>query len=228
MKITYLGQAGLLLETPACIVMIDPYLSDSVVKINPNNYRRVPVDEHFFSIKPDILIFTHDHLDHYDPETVAHFLQAETSLTVLAPDSVWQKVRQIGGLNNYVSFNRGTEWTQDGLRYTAVRAEHSDPSAIGVVITDLSDGKNYYITGDTLYNNAIFADLPERIHAVFLPVNGVGNNMNMADAARFAEKIGAEIVVPMHIGLFDELSAEDFPCKRKIIPTFYKEIPLGE
>ncbi|MBQ3591879.1 MAG: hypothetical protein II979_08040, partial [Clostridia bacterium] len=138
------------------------------------------------------------------------------------------KVRQTGGRNNYVSFNRGTEWTQDGLRFTAVRAEHSDPFAIGVVITDLSDGKNYYITGDTLYNSTIFTDLPEKIHAVFLPVNGVGNNMNMIDAARFADRCGAEIVVPLHIGLFDDLSAEDFPCERKIIPEFYKEIPIGE
>ncbi|MBQ2726237.1 MAG: MBL fold metallo-hydrolase [Clostridia bacterium] len=228
MKITWLGQAGLLFKTSSCTVMIDPYLSNSVVKINPRNYRRVPVEERFFSIKPDILIFTHDHLDHYDPETVTHFLTAETSLTVLAPDSVWQKVRQIGGANNYVSFNRHTEWTQDGLRFTSVRAEHSDPYAIGVVITELSSDKNYYITGDTLYNTAIFADLPEKIHAVFLPVNGVGNNMNMTDAARFADKIGAEIVVPLHIGLFDTLSAEDFSCIRKIVPTFYKEIPLGE
>ncbi len=228
MKITWLGQAGLLLEAPSCTVMIDPYLSDSVGKNNPVCWRRIPVDERFFFIKPDILVFTHDHLDHYDPETVIRFLTADTHMTVLAPASVWQKVRQTGGGNNYVSFNRGTEWTQGGLRFTAVRAEHSDLYAIGVVITDLADGRNYYITGDTLYNNAIFADLPEKIHAVFLPVNGVGNNMNMIDAARFADRTGAKNVVPMHIGLFDDLSAEDFPCERKIIPAFFKEIPIGE
>jgi len=228
LKITYLGQTGLLMEAPSCTVMIDPYLSDSVGETNPACRRCIPVDERFFSVKPDIMVFTHDHLDHYDPETVSCFLTADTHITVLAPTSVWQKVRQTGGRNNYVSFNRGTEWTQDGLRFTAVRAEHSDPYAIGVVITDLSDGKNYYITGDTLYNSAIFADLPEKIHAVFLPVNGVGNNMNMIDAARFADRCGAEIVVPLHIGLFDDLSAEDCPCERKIIPEFYKEIPIGE
>ena len=55
MKITYLGQAGLLLESPACTVLIDPYLSDSVGKTNPACHRRVPVDERFFSIKPDVL-----------------------------------------------------------------------------------------------------------------------------------------------------------------------------
>ena len=53
MKITWLGQAGLLFETNGITIMIDPYLSNSVVEINPNNYRRVPVDERFFEIKPN-------------------------------------------------------------------------------------------------------------------------------------------------------------------------------
>ena len=31
----------------------------------------------------------------------------------------------------------------------------------------------------------IFDDIPDDIYAVFLPVNGAGNNMNMTDAKRF-------------------------------------------
>ena len=50
MRITYLGQAGLLFEKDGFKIMIDPYLSNSVEKINPNNYRRVAVNESFFEI----------------------------------------------------------------------------------------------------------------------------------------------------------------------------------
>ena len=53
MKITWLGQAGLMVETCGKTVLIDPYLSDSVREINPKNYRRVPVDERFLQVKPD-------------------------------------------------------------------------------------------------------------------------------------------------------------------------------
>ncbi len=224
MKVTYLGQAGLLFEKRGFKIMIDPYLSDSVEKINPKNYRRVPVDESFFKIKPDVMIFTHNHLDHYDPETVVHFIDENSNITVLAPKSVWDEVRRIGGNNNYVLFNRHTEWTQNGIKFTAVKAEHSDITPIGVIIDD--GERKYYVTGDTLYNEEIFGDIPSDIYALFLPVNGVGNNMNMTDAARFAKRINAEWTVPIHIGMFDELTADSFYCKNKVIPKIYKEIMI--
>ena len=224
MKITYLGQAGLLFENHGFKIMIDPYLSDSVEKINPKNYRRVLVDESFFKIKPDVMIFTHNHLDHYDPETVSHFITENSNITVLAPKSVWDEVRKIGGNNNYVLFNRHTEWTQSGIKFTAVKAEHSDITPIGVIIDD--GERKYYVTGDTLYNEEIFADIPSDIYALFLPVNGVGNNMNMTDAARFAKRINAERTVPIHIGMFDGLTADEFDCKNRVIPEIYKEVML--
>lgn len=224
MKVTYLGQAGLLFEKGNFKIMIDPYLSDSVEKINPKNYRRVPVDESFFKIKPDVMIFTHNHLDHYDPETVVHFIDENSNITVLAPKSVWDEVRKIGGNNNYILFNRHTEWTQNGIRFTAVKAEHSDITPIGVIIDD--GERKYYVTGDTLYNEEIFEDIPSDIYALFLPVNGVGNNMNMTDAARFANRINAVKTVPIHIGMFDELTADGFECENTVIPTIYEEIRL--
>ncbi len=224
MKVTFLGQAGLLFEKSGFKIMIDPYFSDSVQKINPQNYRRVPVDEGVFEVKPDVMIFTHNHLDHYDPDTVKHFITADSGITVLAPRSVWDEVRKFGGNNNYVLFNRHTSWTQGGICFTAVKAEHSDPDAIGLIVDD--GKKKYYITGDTLYNEEIFCDIPKGIDAVFLPVNGVGNNMNMADAKRFAKRIHADKVVPIHIGMFDGLTAGEFECENKVIAEIYKEIKL--
>lgn len=224
MNVTYIGQAGLLMEKDGFIIMVDPYLSNSIEKINPNNYRRVPVDEALFNIKPDVMIFTHNHLDHYDPDTVKRFINENSNITVLAPKSVWGEVRKFGGNNNYVMFNRHTHWTQSNIEFTAVKAEHSDETPIGVIV---DDGEHkYYITGDTLLNDEIFEDIPSDIYALFLPVNGVGNNMNMIDAARFAKRVNAEKCVPIHIGMFDELSADEFECKNKVVAQIYKKIEL--
>ena len=213
------------MELDGKTIIIDPYLSDSVEKIQPHNKRRVPVDESFLKVKPDIIILTHSHLDHTDPETLTHYLSEETSVTVLAPYNAWQIARGLGGIkNNYVMFNRGTTWTEGNIEFTAVYAEHSDLYAIGVIIK--AEGKSLYVTGDTLYNKTLLSDLEgEKIDYVFLPVNGLGNNMNMTDAKTFCEHIGA-VAIPMHCGLFDSLNMNEFAYEKKIVPKFYKEINL--
>ena len=225
MKVTYLGQGGLLFDFDGTLVIVDPYLSNSVEKIQPENKRRVAVDESFLKLKPDIILLTHNHLDQTDPETLKHYLSKDSSVTVLASQNAWNTVRStFGGIkNNYVSFNVGTVWTEKGIVFEAVYAEHSDEYAIGVLIT--YNDKTYYVTGDTLYNIKVFESITKKVDYVFLPVNGRGNNLNFVDGKNFCEKLGA-VAVPIHCGLFDEIDLSDFPYENKVVPKFYKEIDL--
>lgn len=224
MKITWLGQAGLLFETNQSIILVDPYLSNGVAKIQPHNERRVPVDERFLKIKPNVIVITHHHADHLDKETLVHYLLESSEITVLAPYSAWTELKTLGGIkNNYVLFNEGTVWSENGVDFRAVRAEHSDAYAIGIVIS--AEGKHYYITGDTLYNEKIFASLPKlKFEMVFLPVNGKGNNMNVTQAKTFAGRVGARFVVPIHFGLFDELDGSELDCPNKKVPKIFQTI----
>ena len=225
MKITWLGQAGLMFETENKIILVDPYLSDNVKNFEPKNYRRVAIDERFLKINPDVIIITHNHLDHLDKVTLKYYLIENASCLVLAPNGSWQELRKFGGNSNYVLFNNGTTWMEGNITFTAVKAEHSDPYAIGVIIS--AEGKNYYVTGDTLYNEQVFESLPDiEIEALFLPVNGVGNNMNMKDAARFARRVNAKHTVPIHYGMFDTLTAENITLDNAVIPKIYESICL--
>lgn len=228
MQCIWMGQAGLLFDFDGTKVMIDPYLSDCVAKVNPANRRRVPVEEKFFDIRPDVLILTHDHLDHTDPETLERILGTHKDILVLASKNAWNHARSFGNGHNYVMFDAGTRWTFKDVTFRAVRAQHSDDSAVGVVIG--WNEKHYYVAGDTLWHDRVIQEvnaLGLRIDAAFVPVNGVGNNMNMADAADFAQAVGALKTVPVHFGLFDSLDpAADFDAANKIIPTIYKEIRL--
>lgn len=224
MKVTWLGQAGLLFAVGEQRILIDPYFSDSVEKVNPASRRRMPAPDWVWDIRPDVLLFTHDHLDHYDPETAPRILRSREKITVLCAPATWEKARACGGGHNYIRFARHSEWTQGGVRFAAVKAEHSDPAPIGVVIE--AEGKTIYVTGDTLYSRAIFPDLPQGIDVIFLPVNGAGNNMNAADAARFAAQTGAKRVVPLHVGLFDDLTPDVYPGGNKWALTPFKEYDL--
>lgn len=97
MKITYIGQAGLLIEADGKKILIDPYLSDSVAKVNPANYRRQPIDESFLKLVPDVILCTHDHMDHYDEETLVHYLGKPGKILFLAPGTAWEKAQHFGG-----------------------------------------------------------------------------------------------------------------------------------
>lgn len=224
MKITWLGQAGLLFETDNKKIVIDPYLSDSCKKLNPLSYRRVEVEKSVLEIQPDIVICTHNHQDHYDEESLDFYLKTEKSVLCIVPPSCFTPIRKYGKHHNYVYFPKNTEWTEGNIKFTAVKALHSDPEAIGIIIE--AENKVYYITGDTLYNTEIFEDLPEKIDVLFMPVNGVGNNMNFIDASRFADKVNAKKVVPMHLGMLDDRSVTDFKHERAVYPEIYKEIKL--
>lgn len=225
MKITYLGQAGLLFNVNDKIILVDPYLSDSVEKIQPLSKRRQPIDNKFLAIKPDVVVITHNHLDHYDKETLSHYLNGG-SVAVLSPRSVFNDVRtSFSDKNQYLLFDSKTTITLLGVKFSAVKAVHSDEFAIGVIIE--IDGENYYITGDTLYSEKVFESLPKKsFKAVFLPINGVGNNMNVVDAKKFVSRLNVKTVVPIHVGLFDDMTGEELDVKNKIIPKIYKELNL--
>lgn len=225
MKITWLGQAGFLFETDGKKILIDPYLSDNVKNFEPENGRRQPIDERFLAIEPDVILITHNHLDHLDKETLKYYLTPDSKALVLCPTGGYQELRRTypDTKCNYVLFNPGTKWTEGAVRFRAVKAEHSDPYAIGIILS--AEGKNYYITGDTLYNDTVLEGIAKHdLYAVFLPCNGRGNNMNMADASRFAVRTGAKFAVPMHIGMFDDFTDDAFEHPNKITPKIYEEI----
>ena len=221
MNVTWITQAGLIFENEKITVMVDPYLSNSVAQtLDPSKERRIPVDESVFDVRPDVIIITHEHLDHLDPDTLKRFLCREGKpITVLAPYNAYMKVREFGGPHNYVLLNPHSVWSEGGVTFYAVSAEHSDRCAAGYII---DDGKRtYYVSGDTLYNYDVIDDVIELcedgVDYAFLPINGVGNNMNIRDAADFACEIGAKCAVPIHYGLFDNIDPRNFDFDNTLI-----------
>ena len=229
MKVTLITQAGLLFQNERITVLVDPYLTDACGELNPAKHRRLPVDESLFDLEPDVILITHDHMDHLDEGTLKRYLsKSEKRITVLAGENAFNKLSTFGGGHNYVLLSPHSVWSDRGVTFYSVRAEHSDRTAVGFILDDGS--KTYYVSGDTLYNFDVIDDVldlvEDGVDYAFLPINGVGNNMNAKDAADFAYELGAKHAVPLHYGLFDDVDPCDFDFEDAIIIPPYTEYEL--
>ncbi len=228
MFVRWITQAGLIFDDEKTVIMVDPYLSDSVGNLDESKRRRIAVDESIFDISPDILIITHEHLDHLDPATLKRVLSCEKRITVIAPYNAYMKLRELGGGHNYVMLRPGSVWSERGITFYAVHAEHSDLTAAGYIIDD--GKKTYYVSGDTLYNYDVIDDVidlcEDGVDYAFVPINGVGNNMNVKDASDFSAEIGAKCAVPVHYGLFDDLDPKEFDYDEVLVLKPYERVKL--
>lgn len=229
MKVTWLTQAGFLFKSSRLEILVDPYLADTMGEINPKKARKIPVDESCFDIKPDLILITHDHVDHCNEETLKRFLAAsEKPITILASESAYKHLLPLAEDHNLVLLAPHTVWSEGGITFYSVHAEHSDRSAVGFILDD--GKKTYYVSGDTLYNYDVIDDVldlvEDGVDYAFLPINGRGNNMNAKDAADFAYEIGAKNAIPTHYGLVDSIDPESFDFEDRIILSPYEEVEL--
>ncbi len=229
MKITWLTQAGLLFENGNITVMVDPYFSNSVGELNPEKHRRIEADESFLDKAPDVVLITHEHPDHLDHETIEKLLaRSKKPITFLAPENAYRKLVKLGGIHNYVMLNPHSVWSERGMTFYALHAEHSDRTAVGFILDD--GEKTYYVSGDTLYNFDVIDEVLELVEdgvdVAFLPINGRGNNMNAKDAADFAYEIEAKCAVPVHYGLFDSIDPEAFDFEDSVVLKPFETVEL--
>lgn len=210
MKLTFLGQAGWLISAGDTQIMVDPYLSDSLLEKNGEAYcRNVPVRPEFLEEQLDAVVITHDHGDHLDMQTLRKLFAAQQKpLTVLGPRSVWERLRKENPWkhNNLVLFEKGTEYTVKEVLLKAVFAAHSDPCAIGLVLE--GEEKRVYHSGDTLFHRELISADTREADVLLLSINGKGNNMDAADAARLTRLLNPRLAVPMHYDMFSAMGCD--------------------
>ena len=231
MKILWIGQGGLLFVVGNKKIMIDPYLTNSLCKINHTLNRKAKINKKLFEVKPDVLILTNSHPDHTDMETVIKLAKkGKSNLTILSAGSVFPLLtgnKHTMGCNN-VMFEYGCEWSVEGAIIEATYAKSDDSTAFCVIITDTESGKKYFVAEDTLYSKYVLEDIPKDIYAAFIPINGEYGSMNILDAKRFALKINPCHTVPIHFGMFDDVSPEYFDVPNLVIPEIYHLIELTD
>lgn len=148
MDITWIGQSGYVLNDGITEICIDPYLSNVVDRIA---HRGRMVESPFSpeELKSDIVICTHNHLDHIDIDAIP--LMQKTDKLFLAPSDSKEQLEECG-VEKYQPFNEGDTYCAGNFKLTAVFADHSVP-AIGVIVEN--KGVTMYFSGDTEYNEKL-------------------------------------------------------------------------
>lgn len=200
MKTKFLGQSGYVLKSGNTEIIIDPYLSDSVNRV-AGRPRTLPIPTNPKDIRCDAVICTHNHLDHLDPDTVSEIPPNQYYITTNEGAAELKRL----GRENAAVLNVGDSIKTGDFELTAVFADHT-VEAFGLIVK--AEGKTLYLSGDTLFNEKLFAIADYKPDYTFICINGRLGNMNVKEALMTAEKIGAAVNIPNHYDMF-ESNSED-------------------
>lgn len=211
--LTWLGQAGFLIQTARARLLIDPFFAQHEARLYPPP----PIDD--LGARIDRLLVSHEHLDHLDTESLPRIAERSPGLVVVAPEPLRHHVGDVA----FEGVRPGDVVDVPGARVTVVPAIHAlhvadgysaggePPRFVGFVVE--CDGVRIYHAGDTIAHESVIAAVQSLgIDVALLPVNGrtyfreqqdLAGNLDVKDAVALAAQIGANVLVPIHWDLFD-------------------------
>ena len=196
LEIRWIGQSGYLLNDGKTEICIDPYLSDVVNRIAGRG-RMVNPPFAPDALKSDVVVCTHNHLDHVDIDAIPRM--NKENMLFLAPTDAKGQLSECGVVK-YEPFDEGKTFKSGDFELEAVFADHSIP-AVGVIVKH--SGITMYFSGDTEYNKKL-EDLKEyNLDIMFICINGKLGNMNVKDAIKLTKIINPKVAVPNHYGMFE-------------------------
>ena len=210
-QVQWLGQATFKITSPkGKVIVVDPWLKAN--PLTPPEYKNLAQLG-----KIDVLLVSHGHTDHLAD---APELAKLHNVPMYAPGDLNASLVSLGVLPASLAprFNKtGTVEPSEGIRVTAVRAEHSstliwrnpatgkDESHIGGepigFIIELENGFKIWHMGDTgLFGDMAFIARYYQPNLILMPIGG-NFTMGPKDAAYAAtELIKVTDVIPMHYG----------------------------
>jgi L-ascorbate 6-phosphate lactonase len=212
--LTWLGQAGFLVEAGGARLLVDPFFSEHEGRTFPPP----PIDD--FGARIDRVLVSHEHLDHLDPPSLRGAAERSPGVEVIAPEPLRAMVEGLP----FHGVRPGDRLDLPGggaVRVVhAVHAVHprdgyseggDPPRFVGFVLE--VDGVAIYHAGDTIADDRVLAGLEGvRVDVALLPVNGrtffrerddLAGNLGPRDAVALAAHCGASVLVPIHWDLFE-------------------------
>ncbi len=221
-----LGQAGFLVKGGGIVLLIDPYLTNSVEDENPDppglfNRSFCPPVQPGELAGIDYVFVTHHHRDHCDPGTLLPIVQQNPGCKIIAPPDSVQELLKFNIPDSSLHNLDSIKWQElDGVGFCAVPAAHPDvpqnlvemPDYVGYLLT--VNGIHLYHSGDTVSYGGLEEKIRSSLQSIDIAcivVNGrdetrekmgIVGNLNPGEALHLAKEIHAKLMIPMHNDLF--------------------------
>lgn len=197
--LTFAGQAGFIIESKnGYRIGIDLYLSDCC-----NRYfgfkRLMPMMYNPLELNLDLLVATHAHYDHFDPDSVPLIMSDAKTKLLCAKDCLAEAERLGLDQSRITYIEKGESFEEQGIRIKAMPCDHGadTPYAIGLLIE--LDGKRIYIVGDSCFREDNFSNGElAGADVMIMPINGAFGNLNEAEGAKAAGIVKPQLAVPCH------------------------------
>lgn len=244
MKITYLGQLCFLIEAGNMRIVTDPYLSYAVD--SPGIARKYAPPATLSELMPDIIVISHPHIDHLDPQTLTPFYRLRRRSFTLVPTPCAEMITAIGGEPTPMAApypaKLGESFRLGDVIITAIPCAHTelhkDENGDYIELSYLieADSKKLFFGGDMSMYDGLLESLAEiSPDVMILPVNGsdwfrtsrdIIGNLDSNEAAELAARVGTRMFIPGHHDLYDfngcpdewiEFSAKKFGAPLKLL-----------
>jgi L-ascorbate metabolism protein UlaG (beta-lactamase superfamily) len=213
-RITWLGQAGFRIEVEETVFVVDPWISEHEDRITPSAPLELAADD------VDVLLVTHEHLDHLDLPFLPSLLERSPDARVVLPAAIASHVEGIVSESRLVLVEPGYAVDLNGVELRVTPAFHGvslddaygDGSAVDgrprFVGYMLGSERRIYHAGDSIVTDELIEALETLgIDVALLPINGrdaereargIIGNMDAGEAVELALRIGASTLVPYH------------------------------